>query len=436
MTTNPPPVAIVRGIAAVAVLVVGVLIALVFVATKEKPPQIEPEEPVLVVQLQEVVLESTTVDVMATGVAAPLRMVRISAEVGGPVVGMPRVLKTGDLVQQNEILAQIDPKDYQLRLEETKASVAALEAAAQMVDTGESSDREQLKLSQRTLELARAEFQRVRELRQEGLSVSQSAVDAAERAVQQQEAQVVQLEQSLKMVPSRRSETDSQLQAAEARLAQAERNLERCTLRAPFQGRVQMASLELGEYVQPGVPLFHLADDTALEIPITVTASDLRRWIPFTERKSEQNGWFPPLASQEVTVQWSESDRDHTWTGTLDRVMDFDATTRTATLAVRVEGDAVKGSESGFPLTEGMFCTVRIPGKTLGEVVVLPRSAVTFDDKVYRSVNGRLETVAVEVLDRREGRVIVGGGLALGDQVITTRLVAPLEGALLKQTEN
>jgi len=436
MSVKPPPIALVRGLAALAVLILGVLVAVMFVVTSQKPPQVEPEEPVLVVNMQTAATESTTVELLATGVAAPVRMVKISAEVAGPVVEMNRILKMGDLVQKDELLAKIDPRDYELRVKEAKASVMALEAASQMIDTGESSDREQLKLSRRSLQLAQDEFDRVKGLRDEGLSVSQSAVDAAEQAVQQQQSQVVQLQQSLNMVPSRRSETDSQLNAAQARLAQAERNLERCFIRAPFQGRVQMADLELGEYVQPGVPLFQIADDQSIEIPITVSATDLRRWIPFTENTDGRSGWFPPLAPRDVTVQWSEADRDHQWTGRLDRVMDFDASTRTATLAVRVEGEAIRGHGSGFPLTDGMFCTVRIPGKTLGEVFILPRSAVTFDNKVYRSVDGRLETASVEVLDRREGRVIVGSGLQEGDLIVTTRLVAPLEGALLQQAEN
>jgi len=86
-----------------------------------------------------------------------------------------------------------------------------------------------------------------------------------------------------------------------------------------------------------------------------------------------------------------------------------------------------------LPLVEGMFCTVRIPGKQLKNVVRLPRWAVTFDNTVY-IVNGenRLKTIPVTVA-RTEGETIyVSAGLNPGDTVITTRLIDPLENALLE----
>ena len=80
-----------------------------------------------------------------------------------------------------------------------------------------------------------------------------------------------------------------------------------------------------------------------------------------------------------------------------------------------------------------MFCSVKIPGKTLEGVVRLPRSAVTFDNTVYlANPENRLKTISVTVA-RTEGQTVtISEGLNLGDTVITTRLIDPLENALLQ----
>ena len=63
----------------------------------------------------------------------------------------------------------------------------------------------------------------------------------------------------------------------------------------------------------------------------------------------------------------------------------------------------------------------------------LPRQAVSFENKAYLvNADNRLKTVDVRV-ERIEGEyVYVGQGLNPGDTVILTRLIDPLENALLE----
>jgi hypothetical protein len=79
-----------------------------------------------------------------------------------------------------------------------------------------------------------------------------------------------------------------------------------------------------------------------------------------------------------------------------------------------------------------MFFTVEIPGRLMQRVYRLPRQAVNFENKAYLvDGNGRLKTVAVSV-ERIEGEyVYVRQGLNPDDSVIVTRLIDPLENALL-----
>lgn len=416
-----------------AVLVIIFSMGTAFLLWKFKPETEtrEPEEAVLAVEQIPAVSTNLTVLIETQGIAKPLREVVISPQVGGRVIDMPRNLKAGDLVEKDELLVKIDPVDYETSLAEAKAAVARTEAGINMLQINREADSRQLKLSQRSRDLARKEFERAKKLSEEGQAVSVAVVESAERALTQAESQVLQLEQSLAQFPEKLQEMQSELASANARMKQSALQLERTEIRAPFSGRILSSSVEAGEILNPGTPVFELADDSELEIEVAVTASDLRAWIPFEEGKPSSAGWFPPLKQVPVTVRWSESSRDLEWSGRLDRLIRFDATTRTALLAVRVGGEALN-STLGFPLTGGMFCQVDIPGKTLEGVIALPRVAVTFDNQSYLNVEGRLTKVDVTVARSQGDRVYVSEGIREGDQVIITRLVAPLEGIKLE----
>ncbi|MGA0368869.1 MAG: efflux RND transporter periplasmic adaptor subunit, partial [Kiritimatiellia bacterium] len=319
---------------------------------------------------------------------------------------------------------------------EAQASVSRLEAGLELIRIQEASNREQLQLAERSRDLARKEFERARRLSEEGQAVSEAVVESSERSLTQAETQVLQLRQALALVPGQILETESGLKAARAGVEQARLQLARTAIRSPLSGRIVLAQVEQAEVLQPGQMIFEIAEDSRLEIEVPVTAADLRNWIPFAQNPSPAlRGWFAPLLPVPVEIRWSESSSEALWEGELNRIVRFDATTRTAMLAVRIPEEKLITHATGLPLSEGMFCQVRIPGKELKQVFAVPRSAVTFDNKCYLYVDGRLKTVEVSVA-RSEGDITyISGGIQPGDQVIITRLVAPLEGVKLVEAE-
>ena len=66
-----------------------------------------------------------------------------------------------------------------------------------------------------------------------------------------------------------------QLEGAQARAAIAQLELERCTLRAPFAGRVLSISVSSGQYVAKGTEVAELADVTALRVLVPVVRSSV-----------------------------------------------------------------------------------------------------------------------------------------------------------------
>ena len=132
-------------------------------------------------------------------------------------------------------------------------------------------------------------------------------------------------------------------------------------------------------------------------------------------------------------ISWTENNNGQTWDGQLHRVVKFDQQTRTLTVAVRVDAEtALKKNPQSLPLVEGMFCSVKISGKTIHNVFRVPRQAVSFENTVYIANGNRLKTVPIKVARMEGENAYVADGLNAGDMVVITRLIDPLENALLE----
>src|SRR5690606_27206652 len=83
----------------------------------------------------------------------------------------------------------------------------------------------------------------------------------------------------------------------------------------------------------------------------------------------------------------------------------------------------------------GMFCRVEIPGDVLQGVFTLPRSSLRANSMVYVVDGDVLAYRSVTVVRDVDAEMIVRGDLQDGDQVITSKLSAPLEGIAVKVRE-
>lgn len=418
-----------------AILLAGV-VAMMTLASFERPPaKVKPQERALPVEAVEVQPEDVPAVVTGYGPVRSLNVVAIMPEVAGTVVEIHARLEVGEVIPKGEILFVIDPRTYQARVDDAAATVAQLGKSVERLQIQRQTDQERLGTLERTRDLARAEYERQAALFTGDQVGTQAGVDRAEQAYNVAQDQVDRMAQALALYPIQVEEARGGLAAAEARLAQSKINLERTRVVAPFDARVKSHRLEKGQYVAPGAAILTLADDSVLEVSVPLDSREARRWLAFNgNRPAGNTAWFSEVDRVECKIRWTEEE-NHSWVGRLDRVEKFDEQTRTITVAVRVDaGDGRSGDPGGLPLVEGMFCEVAIPGGVMKGVYRLPRSAVSFDGTVYVAKDNRLRTVPVELLHERDNEAFVSSGLAPGDLVLTTRLVNPLENALLEVT--
>jgi RND family efflux transporter MFP subunit len=378
----------------VIVLLSGVMGMAILARLKTPPAEAKNGERPLKVETLQVEQKDVSVFITGYGEVKALNVVSIASEVPGKIVKIHPRLETGEIIPKGELLFKIDPKDY-LTIRKT--------------------GRERLKILKRSHELAKKEYERVRILFAKNNVGTQTGVEAAEKAMLSVADQINQISQVLETAAT---------------------NLERCEVRAPFNARIKSVALEKGQYVTPGQNVVTLADDAVLEIQVPLDSRDARKWLRFREGKTDQKtAWFSALEQVPCQLSWTENNNGQTWDGRLHRVVKFDRQTRTLTVAVRVDAATVnKKNPLSLPLAEGMFCSVKIPGRTLHSVFQLPRQAVSFDNTVYIAVDNRLQTVPVKVARVEGENAYVAAGLNAGDMVVTTRLIDPLENALLQIT--
>lgn len=155
---------------------------------------------------------------------------RLSAEVSGTLQRWGA--DVGATVKRGELLAQIDPRDYELAVQRAQASLNA---------------------SQSRLKLAQAQLQRSRELVAQGFF--------SQEALGQRETEVALLQ--------------TEVNSARAQLATEQRQLGKTKLVAPFAGTVRERMAQTGEAVAPGTVLYVLVESGHNEVNATLSPSDV-----------------------------------------------------------------------------------------------------------------------------------------------------------------
>jgi len=406
---------------------------------KKAPSETKTVERALKVEALAVEPQDRPVVITGYGEVEALRVVTIASEVAGKVVYTHTALHIGEMIPKGETMFRIDPADYEAALQEAQAGVSQWENTVARLKKQMTIDTQRLKTLQRNAQLAKSEYERVKRLYDKNKIGTISGVEQAERSFNSVSDQADQMAQAVSLYPLQIREAESSLLSARARLSVAQTNLSRCTVQAPFDARIKSASVETGQFVSPGQNVVTLADDTLLEIKVPLDSRDARKWLQFEKIDSSQPSaaWFAPLKPVSCTIRWTEDKNGSTWTGTLDRVVTFDQKTRTVSVAIRIPAASTQATENRMlPLVEGMFCMVDIPGRTLYQVFQLPRNAVNFENEAYIvNAENRLETVTVSVKRVQGDHVYVKEGLERGNRVIVTRLIDPLENALIEVIE-
>lgn len=330
-----------------------VLVALSLGAVKmaqlEKMQAQAPQQPLMAVSSMDAATANWHPVITTIGSVAPIQGVSLSAEGEGTVIKIN--IDNGQRVKSGDVLIELD---------------TTVEDA-------------QLKASQAQLELAKLESNRAQELLQKN-TISQAQLDQA----------------------------TAQLNQIQATVASLQALIQKKVVRAPFDGRVGIRQVNIGQYVNRGQPLIALQKLDQLYVNFTLPERDL-----------------PKLKEGEIVRITVDAFPDRTFEGKLNAISpEVNASTRNVAVQALLDNpDEV--------LRPGMFARVDVVLPDAAPLVVVPATAVYYnaygnsvfvveqvkdkDGKEFLGVRQQF----VKIGDRRGDLIAIVDGVKAGEKVVS-----------------
>lgn len=357
------------------VLVVGALLAW-RLGTPVEAPKPEPTPPqVLKTEILE--LQRTTFPVMlqSQGTVRAHYTTTITPQVSGVIIAIHPNFEDGAFFKKEDVLAELDPADFKVAVSSAESGVARAQAAL-------------------IQEEARAKQAR---LNWDDLGYDEEPSDLVLRVPQLKEAK-------------------ANVDAAQADLDQALRNLERTKIRAPFDGRVQKRAIGLGQAVGSSTPLGEVFATDFAEIRLPLSP----RQLAYVMLPS-QEGDAPVKVTLTDAVAGENSPL---WEATIVRTEGaLDESSRELFAIARID-DPFSVKSGRPPLLIGQPVRATIEGSKLHEVFVIPRNALRGVNRVYLvdRENPSIQRTQIDPIWSTEEVLVVRDGLEVGQWLSITRL--------------
>jgi len=186
----------------------------------------------------------------------------ISSRVAGPVTKL--LVADNQEVRTGDVLAEIDPRDFEAGLAQARADLAAARSRLDQARAQVEVSRAGVAEAQASVAAAGAENQRATNDLQryesvESRAISKSALDQAQAQAQSADARLAAARSQTEAAGSEVTLSEAgvgtaaaAVQQAEAKLQQAELNLSYTKITAPRDGRITARTVQQGNYVQPG----------------------------------------------------------------------------------------------------------------------------------------------------------------------------------------
>ncbi len=374
----------------------GLVTAKGLIDSAEEPEKRDRPDTGTLVEVVTLPTDPQRIDVLAHGTVVPAREVVLQPQASGLVEWQSPNLTTGATVSEGDELVRLEQREYRLRLNQARAE---LEQARSLVE-----------LEGGRRNIAEREFE---------LFSEEIPNDGSERSLALREPQ--------------RQEAEARVEGAEARVALARLSYNRTTVSAPFNAVVMSESVDLGQLVGPQSRLATLVGSDEYWIQVSIPVDDVSRIdIPGV------NG----VTASSATVRQDLGDRTVEWEGRVVRLLgDVDPVGRMARVLLAVDDPLhllQEGrSESSFPLLLGSFVEVSIHGRTVRNMVELPRQYLHEGNRVYlMSPDGSLEIREVTIAWRRPETVLISSGLDSTSQIITSHVGIAVPGMAVRTRDS
>ena len=320
------------------------------------------QPPASAIPVQTTTVEAHSIELTRTGLGTVLawNTATITPQVSGKIIELP--FQEGALVQAGDVLVQIDPKPFQVAIDQARAKKAQDEA-----------------------NLAAAE---------KNLARDQTLLTKGGYATQQ-------------TVDNERAQVDSyraMIAGDEAAIESAQLNLDYATIKAPFAGVIGLRNVDVGNVVTTTTNIVSIVEIEPVAVDFTLPQVDL--------------GLVQAAAAQgrPQVVVLDQNGTKGLGQGTLEAINNqVDSASGTIKLKAHFDNKDHK-------LWPGAFVEVRLTVSTEPDAIAVPSQAVQRGpDGPYVwlvSVDNTVRVQLIKLGDIQESRTVVADGLAPGDRIV------------------
>lgn len=351
----------------VAFVLGSVILSVLLKITYTPPKQNGNGERVIAVDVLEVEPGPYQLTVRTSGVVEAKKIVDITPQVSGQIVRVNPAFATGGSFAANEVLFEIDKRDYKLEIDRLEAAIAS---------------------AQTKLAIENAESKRAKA---EYLEVHPGA------NIPPLVARLPQL-----------AEAQANIVAAKAQLEVAKLNLARTDFSLPFNGRVSETNITAGQFISSGGVYGKVFDKDSIEISATVESKTLK--------------WLTPEAILDISIVLEDTGVEEVLSGELRRsVANIDVQTRFAPIHIGF----IDPAPNALP---GNFAKVYIIGPKLGSAMTIPQTAVQPGGFIWTVDNkDKLHAIKPDILLTTEDNIVIQNQ-SPSLKVVTNRVLGGIEG--------
>ena len=356
------------------ILLTAVAISMAMVRMKPPPPKKEVVDLDPLVEVLVLENMNANFEVTSQGTVRPRTETILSAEVSGTVTSISPKFIAGGVFDSNEVLLRIDPTNYRVAVDQAEALV-----------------------KQRQIE-----YDGASKLREQGYRAEAELASAA-----------------------------AALATAKAELVRARRNLERTSIRLPYQGIVRSKEADLGQFVNPGTRIGVVFATDYAEVRLPLTDLDLAFVNLPSATEIAQSGSSD--SGPAVTLTATQKGRQQSWQARIVRTEGVVDVSSRVTYAVARIDDPYALRSGSVPLPMGTFVSATIAGSEAENIIRVPRSVVRGSDElVFVDDDSKLRIRKVNIIRGDANYVYLGGGAEVGERVVVTSLETPINGMAVR----
>lgn len=199
------------------------------------------------------------------------------------------------------------------------------------------------------------------------------------------------------------------LKSAKVQRATLLEQINKTTIKAPFNGVVTAKLTEEGAFAAPGVPLLQITDISVLKFTVNVSENDLSSFQLNQTFSINADAYSDVLLSGKATMIGSK-----------------------ANMGSSFPVQFIVSNTSDLKIKSGMFGKVNLKSENQKTGIIIPASAIvgsSSQPQVYKVKNGKAVINSISIAQKIKNKTVVAKGLEEGDVIVTNGFINLFDNA-------